>query len=234
MRAIETTLLATLLTIAAGPVGAQPTGRNELAVFGGLSLVTLTSSTTIDPIILQNNQPLIPLIFPPVIIERTRTFDGGGEFGVRYGRDLTETITITGDFSLVPGHELTDATSVGCPEPLFCIAAPAIRLIAPDFRLSQRVSAYHYGGGLRLNLLRDRLKSGTLTPSVIAGLGGVTFATADASETDLAFRAGGSLSVALRSVTAGFEIVDVIVSDHFVTGETEHDVHFRVAFGVRW
>ena len=234
MRAIETALLATLLTIAAGPVGAQPTGRNELTVFGGLSLVTLTSSTTIDPIILQNNQPLTPVIFPPVIIERTRTFDGGGEFGVQYGRDLTSALTVTGDFSMVPGHELTDETSVGCPESRFCIAAPGIRLIAPDIRFSQRVSAYHYGGGLRLNLLRSRFRSGTLTPSVIAGLGGVTFATADANETALAFRAGGSLSVALRSVTAGFEIVDVIVSDHFVTGGAEHDVRFRITFGVRW
>jgi hypothetical protein len=30
------------------------------------------------------------------------------------------------------------------------------------------------------------------------------------------------------------EILDIIVPEHVVTGDVEHDVHIRVGVGVRW
>jgi hypothetical protein len=231
-----TAIVVLLVTFGAPPAGAQTTAKNELTVFGGLSLIDLTTTAPKSPFILQVDQGLIPLIYPPPIVARAMTFDGGGEFGVRYGRDLTGTLTLTGDFSIVPAHELTEGTR-GCPEPIVCIATPVVLgvgFIVPDYFLSQRVVAYHYGGGLRLNLVRAPLTSGTLTPSVIAGIGGVTFSGTNSRESDLAFRIGAGLSASFRNLSAGLEVVDVIVSDHFVTGLVEHDVHLRVTFGVRW
>jgi hypothetical protein len=219
--------LAVAVLLLAAPAGAQTT-RNELTIFGGVSLIDATTTSPKNPFILALEPAIRPLIFPP-IFGTSRTLDGGAEFGARYGRDVTEALTITGDFSIAPSHELTGRVSWGCPDQRLCIAAPDIALFAPDVFLSERVVAYHYGGGLRLNLRR-----GTLTPSVAAGVGGVTFAGANRRESSLAFRIGGGVSAAVGNLTAGIEVLDVIVSDHFVTGRVEHDPHVRVTFGVRW
>ena len=221
-------VLCVWFTLAAAPVGAQTTAKNELTIFGGFSLGDAIASTSRDPRILALDRSLIPLIYPP-IFSVTRTLDGSGELGVRYGRDLTDTLTLTGDFSIAPAHELLANTSLSCPDTLVCIASPTLGLIAPDFVFSERVVAYHYGGGLRMNL-----RPGTLTPSVTAGLGGVTFAGTDRHESSLTFRIGGGVSAAVRNLTAGIEVLDVIVSEHFVTGRLEHDPHVRITFGVRW
>jgi hypothetical protein len=216
------------VALAALPVDAQTTGKNELTIFGGFSLADVTTTTPKNPYILAVEPAIGSLIFPP-FFGTSRTLDGGAEFGARYGRDVTDAITLAADFSIAPSHELTDHVSFGCPEPLVCIAAPEVALVAPELLFSERVVAYHYGGGLRLNVVR-----GTLTPSVTAGLGGVTFAGANRRETSLAFRVGGGLAASVGHLTTGVEVVDIIVSDHFVTGLVEHDVHVRVTFGVRW
>jgi hypothetical protein len=223
-----------LILTSAATAGAQTNTRSELTVFGGLSLIDLTNTAEIGPFPLQIDARLLPLIYPPIFSGLTKRFDGGAEFGVRYGRDLTETLTLTGDFSMVPGHELRVHTRSFCPEEVLCIARPALGLLAPDFVLSERVTAYHYGGGFRWNILRTDLNSSTLTPSVIAGLGGVTFSGMQESDSSLTFRIGAGLTTAYRSVSAGVEVVDVIESGHFVTGDTENDVHFRLTFGVRF
>jgi hypothetical protein len=228
MRAAGTAFLVVLVTLAAVSADAQTTSRNELTIFGGFSLLDAKTTSSRNPYILPLDPTISPLIFPP-ILGVSRSLGGSAEFGARYGRDVTDALTITGDFSIAPSHELSDRVSFGCPEPLLCIAVPDLALFAPDFSLSDRVVAYHYGGGLRLNVL-----PGTLTPSVTAGLGGVTFAGPHSSETSLAFRIGGGLSAAVRNLTTGLEVVDVVVSDHFVTSKVEHDVHIRITFGVRW
>ena len=216
------------------PAMAQTNPRNELTVFGGLSLIDLTSRTDISPFPLPIDAGLLPLIYPPIISGVTKRFDGGAELGVRYGRDLTEALTLTGDFSIVPGHELRLRTRSGCPDPFVCIARPALSLFVPDSLFAERVTAYHYGGGFRWNVFRTDLNSGTLTPSIIAGLGGVTFSGMRQSESSVTFRIGAGLAASYGSITAGVEAVDVIEADHFVTGEAENDVHFRLTFGVRF
>jgi len=228
VRAAGTVVLCVWFTLAAAPVGAQTTGKNELTIFGGFSLADATTSASRDPQILALDRSPIPLIYPP-IFSVTRTLDGSGELGVRYGRDLTDTLTLTGDFSIAPAHEVLARTSLGCPDTRVCIASPSLGLIAPDFLFSERVVAYHYGGGLAM-----KLRPGAVTPSVTAGLGGVTFAGDNYRESSLAFRVGGGVSAAVRNLTMGIEVLDVIVSDHFVTSRVEHDPHVRITFGVRW
>ena len=71
-------------------------------------------------------------------------------------------------------------------------------------------------------------------PSIIAGIGGVTFTRTNRRDSTLAFRVGAGLSASFHNLSAGIEALDVIVSDHFVTAEAEHDVHVRLTFGVRW
>jgi hypothetical protein len=215
----------------AAAAGAQTDSRNELTVFGGLSLIDLTSRSEISPFPLAVDGELVPLIFPPIGGRVTTRFDGGAEFGVRFGRDLTDALTLTGDFSIVPGHEFRVLTRSVCP---VCIARPTLSVFVPDYFLAERVTAYHYGGGFRWNILRTDLGSGTLTPAVIAGLGGVTFAGMRQTESTVTFRVGAGLTASYGSVTAGVEAVDVIESDHFVTDGAENDVHFRLTFGVRF
>lgn len=232
MRTARTAAIVLLLTLAATTAGAQSLGRNELAVFGGVSLMGASANGPGTPSILADEPRLAGLIYPPPF-GASRKLGGSGEFGARYGRDLTSTLTVTGDFSIAPAHELTERISYGCPEPLVCILQPAVPgvvgLLVPDYQFAERVTAYHYGVGLRLHV-----RPGALTPSVIAGIGGVTFAGAHQRHSDLALRVGGSLTAAVRNLTTSIEVVDVIVADHYVTRDAEHDVHVRVGFGVRW
>jgi hypothetical protein len=227
-RLTRTIGIVLLLTLAATAAHAQTVGRNELAVFGGTSLLDASTFGPGDPRTLVTQPAVIGLIYPPPF-GLYRSMGGSSELGVRYGRDLSSTLTITGDFSVAPGHELREDISYGCPEPLVCIAQPAIGLVIPGYSFTERITAYHYGGGLRLNV-----RPGVLTPSVIAGIGGVTFAGAHHRRSDLTVRVGGALTAAVRNLTTSLEIVDTIVADHYVTNAAEHDVHVRVGFGVRW
>jgi hypothetical protein len=234
LRTTRILLLASLSVCWAATAGAQTDSRNELTVFGGLSLIDLTSRSAISPFPLAVDAELLPLVFPPIGGRVTKRFDGGAEFGVRYGRDVNDALTMTGDFSIVPGHEFRVLTRSFCPDASVCIARPTLSQFVADYFLAERFTAYHYGGGFRWNVLRTDLGSGTLTPAVIAGLGGVTFAGMRQTESAVTFRIGAGLTASYRRLTAGVEAVDVIESDHFVTGGAENDVHFRLTFGVRF
>jgi hypothetical protein len=220
-------ILTTFLILGSVPsAGAQPAEKNELTVFGGMSLLDITTTERRNPYILETSRGLRPLIFPPPFLTTSRSLGASGEFGVRYGRDLTEAVTFVGDFAIAPGHELTDEVSYGCPEPLVCIAGPG-GLVAPNVQFFERVVAYHYGGGLQMNIRRGRL-----TPSVIAGLGGVTYATPIGGQSQFTFRFGGRVAAAAGRLTTSIEVLDAIVTDHFVTNRVEHDVHARIGVGV--
>jgi hypothetical protein len=225
VRTARTVIITALVACGATAAGAQTSEKNELSVFGGISLIDAETNTHRNPYILA--QPAVgTLVFPPIFGTSSR-FDGSGEFGVRYGREVTETLSLIGDFSVAPAHESTDQVSYGCPALRFCIADTAI--FAPDFQVSERVVAYHYGGGLQWKVWPAPVR-----PSVIAGIGGVTYSGQGHSETQLAMRVGGSVGAAVGKLTTALEILDVIVADHYLTTRTEHDVHVRIALGVRW
>jgi len=219
-------LLPLLVAVVATPAGAQTNDRNELTVFGGVSLANLRDVSTDPARILLAPRPASPIL---PSIERTATLGGSADFGARYGRRLSDTLTVEGDFAVAPGHDLEERFASGCPPDALCIAGPGVRLFVPDVLRVDRLVAYHYGGGVRLALL-----DGAVRPSVTGGLGGVTFTGSRLTDTRLAFRLGAGVETEVDSLTARLEVVDVIVADHFVTGRTEHDVHVRIGIGVRW
>jgi hypothetical protein len=209
------------------PAGAQTATKNELTVLAGISLIGASAKDNGISILL-GRAPEIGLIYPP-FFGVTRSLDASGHLGVRYGRSITDAVGLEGDVVIAPAHQLEQRTSYGCPEPLVCIASPATAIIAPDYRFQQRVVAYHYGGNMRL-----RFPPGPLEPSIIAGIGAVTYAGEGYHRSHFAVRAGGAVGASVGSLRASIEVVDVIVADHFVTSRTEHDVHVRVGVGVKW
>ena len=224
MRTISMVVLAIIAVLYAAPAVGQPAGRNELSVFGGVSLLDADATDPGDPRILA--LPARPLIYPPPF-QFSRSIGASGEFGVRYGRDVTDSVTFIGDFSIAPAHSATERFGRGCPE--LCISFPALELYAPGL-FSERFVAYHYGGGMRLNVWRGPL----VTPAVVAGIGGVTYSGENRSDTQFTLRLGGSVTAAVKNLTTGIEVVDVMVPDHFLTDQLEHDLHVRMSLGVRF
>jgi len=219
--------LVMLATLIAAPAWAQTTGSNELTVFGGISLSDIGTETAEHFPTFRRFQGE-RLILPP-FPQQVARLDGSAEIGVRYGRAITDLVTVEADFSVAPSHTLEEQISYGCPEPLLCIASPELQLFVPDRRWTERLAAYHYGGGIRLALM-----DGAVRPAVVGGIGGVTYDGANLRRTHLALRVGGAVSASIGDLTTTVEVVDVIVSDHFLTDRAEHDVHVRLGLGVRW
>ena len=216
-------------TVAAAQTSA---GTNELTVFAGVSLASPDKSQSVDPRILQSGA--LTTIFPGVARTSVK-LDGSAEFGARYGRYLSDALSISADFSIAPAHTLTQRLDFGCPDLRLCILnLPGLpppggyTLIAPD-EFVTRVVAYHYGGNVNFDLLK-----GTIRPTVVAGLGAVTYDLETHKETQFAMRVGGGLRADTGRVVIRVELVDVILADHFVTKQAEHDLHVRVGFGVKW
>lgn len=226
--AVSSGLLVFILSVLLGaPAAAQTEGRNELTVLGGASLADLRTDFPAGPGRLFADRPDLLSLLPA--IERRSKLGGSVEFGVRYGRRYSDNLTVEADFSVAPAHNLEERIGFGCPRGLACIASPGVQVFAPDIRRTAQLVAYHYGGGVRLDLTQ-----GAVRPSVVGGLGGVTYDGSDLLETNLAARIGAGLSTDVGKLLARLEVVDVIVVDHFLTGRTEHDVHVRVGVGLRW
>ena len=73
-----------------------------------------------------------------------------------------------------------------------------------------------------------------MRPVVIFGAGGVSYSGARESSTDFALRFGAGLKVLFGRVGARVDVVDHLVTDHFLTGEAEHDIHATAGFLVRF
>lgn len=221
-----------ILAALSWPVGAAaqaPAGRNELTVLAGVSLTSPEESNPVDPRVLQTGGPLTAIF--PFVIRTSVALDSSAEFGARYGRYLTDSLSVSADFSIAPAHKLTERLEFGCPDLRLCILAlppPNTTLLAPD-EITTRVVAYHYGGNVNFDLLK-----GNLRPTIIAGLGAVTYDLDTRKETQFALRVGGGLRADTGPFVIRVELVDVIMTDHFVTKDSEHDLHVRVGFGVKW
>jgi len=203
-----------------GTAAAQgPVGPNELTVFGGVSLANPRTDDPDRPIVLDRaDARLVPA---PYL--QSASLGGSAEFGARYDRYLTDVISVGGDFSIAPSHRYTERIGFGCPDGRLCI-------LAPERQIETTVVAYHYGGNVGFDLAR-----GALRPSIVAGIGGVTYdGDRGLGDTHVAVRVGGALRADAGRVTLRLEAIDVITPDHFVTGQSEHDVHVRVGVAVRW
>jgi hypothetical protein len=237
-------LLMTLALLAAGPAEADdaPTAsdeRNELVVFGGISLLdaSRSSETTID--VGRVELPGMgrfgrgPISVPPVSLSGATSIGSSALFGARYSRLIKDRLAVEADLKVAPGHELETRGSV-------CVAGECVgsdgrggdgrRADRFDLGLGGRnVTAWHYGAGLAYELT-----GGDVRPLVILGAGGVTWDGARAGGSDFVFRFGAGLKILFGRVGARVDVVDHLVLDHFASGETEHDVHATAGLLVRF
>jgi hypothetical protein len=65
---------------------------------------------------------------------------------------------------------------------------------------------------------------------VIFGAGGVSYGGARAGLTDFALRFGAGLKVLFGRIGGRVDAVDHLVTDHFLTGKAEHDIHATAGF----
>ena len=94
---------------------------------------------------------------------------------------------------------------------------------------TRSVTAWHYGGGLTYDIT-----GGDVRPFVIFGAGGVSYSGAGESSTDFALRFGAGLKIYFGRMGARVDVVDHLVTDHFLSGEAEHDIHATAGFLVRF
>ena len=216
--------------------------RNELVVFGGISLLDASRSgqTTID--VGSIDRPGMPgfggrfgrtpISIPPVSFEGETSLGSSALFGARYSRLIKERLAVEADLTIAPGHELETRGSA-------CVAGACVGSSRGgarredgrfDLGLGDRnVTAWHYGAGLAYELT-----GGDVRPLVILGAGGVSWDGAGADGSDFVFRFGAGLKILFGRAGARVDVVDHLVLDHFASGQTEHDVHATAGLLVRF
>ncbi|HSG00701.1 MAG TPA: hypothetical protein VLA20_06200 [Vicinamibacterales bacterium] len=226
-RLVALALLAACL-LRPSAAGAQGlTGRSELTVFGGVSLA---GAETTDPDRVPRLEPAGGQLVPALFLQRA-SLDGSAELGVRFDHYLTGVLSIGGDFSVAPNHRYAEHIGFGCSPGRLCILAgdAGTTIFVPDQVVETRVTAYHYGVNVGIDLVR-----GAIRPAIIGGLGAATYDHDLVGATHFAVRVGGALKAEAGPVTWRLEVIDILTPNQFATGRSEHDVHVRVGVGVRW
>ena len=94
---------------------------------------------------------------------------------------------------------------------------------------TRSLTAWHYGAGLAYDVT-----GGDVRPVIIFGAGGVSYSGAREGSTDFALRFGAGLKVLFGGVGGRVDVVDHLVTDHWLTGKAEHDIHATAGFLVRF
>jgi hypothetical protein len=240
-----------LIAAAAAVLAAAPAragDRFELTVFGGASLLDAESDLTIPiycflpggaegsvpppspdtPVI---NRPALPTdpVPPgfttpcPDIVFR-QSFGASFLHGTALAYRVTKRAALEATFSVAPSHRLDASNS-----PYWGF---------PDSDLT--VVAYHIDLAVRYEIT-----TGDTRPFVSFGFGRIEYDGFEGADLLLGLRtdddegewsvnvgAGVDLKLAER-LRGRLEVVDHIVTDHFVTGDAEHDVHIRMGITVR-
>jgi hypothetical protein len=214
--------------------------RNEIVVFGGISLLDASGQgqTTILPLGTNGSNAIgfggrfrLPVPLPPISVESQTSLGSSALFGARYSRAIKDRLALEADLAIAPSHSLETRGS-GCIGDLcFDRTSPARDgegRIGRGFG-DRNVTAWHYGAGLAYEIT-----GGDLRPLLILGAGAVTWDGAREAETDFVFRFGAGLKILFGRVGARVDVVDHLVLDQFLTGKTEHDVHATAGLLVRF
>jgi hypothetical protein len=221
--------------------GTAAEAKNEVVVFGGASILDASRE--------QDRTIGLPgwggdrwPDFPDIQVRTETSLGGSALFGVRYSRYVKGRLAVEADFSVAPTHDL-EAGGELCLEGQCYGGGRGDRMRGPwgsgpgmaevrdridDFR-SRNVTAWHYGGSLAYDVT-----GGDVRPFVIFGAGGVSYSGAGDSSTDFALRFGAGLKVLFGRVGARVDVVDHLVTDHFLSGDAEHDIHATAGFLVRF
>ena len=225
--------------------------KNEIVVFGGVSLLDATNSTerTVSLSDLGGLAPQIfpdrprggfpPISFPPLSFQvRTGTSLGSSALvGFRYSRAIKKRLWAEADFEVGPSHDL-ETTGGVCLEGAQCLGAGdfesaggrrAFPELGFDPARSRPVTAWHYGLGLAYELT-----GGDVRPLLILGAGGVSWSGSRQTSTDFVLRFGAGLKVTFGRVGFRLEGVDYFIPDLFLNGKSEHDIHVTGGLLVRF
>jgi hypothetical protein len=249
-RLVALSFLLTLTSLHAARAADAPSaaeGKNEIVVFGGISLLDATRSGQDQIFPLDRTTPVgsrfgfgrnpfpLPIPLPPVSFSTQSAIGSSALFGARYTRQIKDRLGLEADLTVAPSHEIETRGS-GCIGDL-CFGEGGSRDFEGRGRVFGRgvpfggrnVNAWHYGAGLAYELTR-----GDVRPVLILGAGGVTWGGAREAGTDFVFRFGAGLKVLFGRVGARVDVVDHLVLDQFLTKDTEHDVHATAGLLVRF
>jgi hypothetical protein len=227
------TLFALLALAAAVPASAKDDARTEISILGGVSLLDAETEDVrtfdLDPFL----PPGIPRgLIRPVDVRQRRTLGSSILQGFVLSRRVARRALVETEFSLAPSHALRTEGAFRCPAELCRLLGIAGDEFPIDGRAGtpeDNVVAYHYGFGLAYELT-----GGEARPFLSAGLGAVTYDLPGGNETSLAVSVGAGVRLHFgEHLGARVEAVDRILPDHFLSGETEHDVHVRLGLLIR-
>jgi len=223
-------LLVTAPAIAQEPKAEERETKNEITVFGGLSLMEASGAT--EWAFGSGNFPAVPGFprfpgfpgrVPDITVQGEGSLDPSALFGARYSRQIKDRLAMEADLTVAPSHDIELGGEV-CLEGFGCYGDGRRLRGRFDQGFGKRgVTAWHYGGGLAYDLT-----GGDVRPLLLVGAGGVTWD--GASETAFVFRFGAGLKVLFGRVGARIDVIDHLVVDHFLSGGNEHDVHATAGF----
>ena len=249
-RLVALSFLLTLTSLHAARAADVPSateGKNEIVVFGGISLLDASRSgqdqifpldrtTEVASRFGFGRNPIpLPIPLPPVSFSTQSAIGSSALFGARYTRQIKDRLGLEADLTVAPSHEIETRGS-GCIGDL-CFGEGGSRDFEGRGRVFGRgvpfggrnVNAWHYGAGLAYELTH-----GDVRPVLILGAGGVTWGGAREAGTDFVFRFGAGLKILFGRVGARVDVVDHLVLDQFLTKDTEHDVHATAGLLVRF
>jgi outer membrane protein with beta-barrel domain len=205
----------------------RPDHRYEVTlVFGASLLRAETESGRAFPI--DSVGPLEDLLPPgtlrqllPTTVRQQDRIGGSFLQGFQIARRLGGRAWLEGEFLIAPAHTRRRGLSFRCPAQVCALAG--LSASADGVSVEERVVAYHYGLGFAYELAR-----GDVRPYLSVGAGAVTYDLPREGATSFALEVGAGARFAISDhLGARLEVADRIVPDHFLTGDTEHDVQVR-------
>lgn len=213
--------------------------RNEIVVFGGASILDASrgQDRTIGlPAWGGDRWPR----FPDVQVRTETSLGGSALFGARYSRYVKGRLAVEADLAVAPTHDLEVGGELCLEGECYGRgkggrmrgswgSGPGFGDVDFDGFRSRNVTAWHYGGGLAYDIT-----GGDVRPFFVFGAGGVSYSGAGESSTDFALRFGAGLKIYFGRIGARVDVVDHLVTDHFLSGDAEHDIHATAGFLVRF
>ncbi len=218
-------LLIAGAAVAQGP--GEPDAKNELAVFGGISILDAEASSEFS-VPGFGDLPCHPGLsrLARWISRRHRPREDRTRIEPPLRRSLLaldqDRVAVEADLAIAATHDF-DLGGEVCIGTLGCFGEAGARRGG----IGRGVTAWHYGGGLAYDVTE-----GDVRPFLVVGAGGVTWD--GASDTDFVFRFGGGLKLFFGKLGLRVDVTDHLVLDHFLTEDNEHDVHATAGFLVRF
>ena len=222
--------------------GAAAESKNEVVIFGGASILDASGGRDMTigmPGWAGDRWPG----FPDIQVRTDTSLGGSVLFGARYSRYVKGRLAVEADLAVAPTHDLETGGEL-CVDGSCYGGRRGDRMRGPwgsgpgmgdiggvdlDGFRTRNVTAWHYGAGLTYDIT-----GGDVRPFVTFGAGGVSYSGALETSTDFALRFGAGLKIYFGRVGARVDVVDHLVTDHFLSGDAEHDIHATAGFLVRF